>query len=76
MIYVAAGTRIFFAHGNIDFRNGIDGLAGVCRRVLEKDPFNGGYFVFKNRSGTQLRILHFDGLGFFLCIRRFSEGSM
>ncbi len=76
MIHITAGSKIYFAHESIDFRQGIDGLANTCRRVIERDPFNGAFFVFKNRSGTQLRILHYDGIGFWLCMRRFSKGHI
>ena len=33
-----------------DFRKGIDGLAGLCRKVLQADPFDGTVFIFRNRK--------------------------
>jgi hypothetical protein len=38
--------RIFVAIEAVDFRKGIDGLTGVCRRILKADPFSGYFFVF------------------------------
>jgi transposase len=60
----------------IDFRNGIDGLAALCKRVLEEDPFSGTLFVFRNRRGTALKLLCYDGLGFWLITRRLSQGHL
>jgi len=49
-----------------DFRKGIDGLVGLCRKVLQVDPFGGTVFIFRNRKGTSIKILLYDGQGFSL----------
>src|SRR4029453_9788573 len=53
---------------------GIDGLAAVCRRVLGDNPLSGAVYVFRNRAGTALKILCYDGQGFWLCTKRLSQG--
>jgi transposase len=75
MIQITPQMRILLAVEPVDFRNGIDGLAGVCRRVLEDDPFSGTLFVFCNRRRTALKILTYDGQGFWLFQKRLSEGK-
>ena len=67
MIALAPQMRILVAVKPVDFRNGIDGLGGVCRRELERDPLSGSVFVFRNRRGTAVKILVYDGQGFWLC---------
>src|ERR1700677_55333 len=57
-----------------DFRRGIDGLARLCQDTLEHDPFVGAVFVFRNRKGTALKLLMYDGQGFWLCHKRLSQG--
>ncbi|KPA18429.1 transposase IS66, partial [Candidatus Magnetomorum sp. HK-1] len=57
----------------VDFRKGIDGLAGICRKLLT-DPFSGHIFVFRNRTCTAIKILVYDGQGFWLCQKRLSKG--
>ena len=74
MIQITPHMRILVAIEPIDFRAGIDGLAGACRRRLEADPFSGCLFVFSNRARTAIKILVYDGQGFWLCQKRFSSG--
>jgi transposase len=57
-----------------DFRRGIDGLARLCQDTLQQDPFAGAVFVFRNRRGTALKVLTYDGQGFWLCHKRLSRG--
>lgn len=74
MIQITPHIRIFLYPEPVDFRKGIDGLASVCRRVLEMDPFSGSMFIFRNKRGTTLKILLYDGQGFWLFIKRLSKG--
>jgi len=74
MIQVTPQMRILVAVEAVDFRKGIDGLARVCQERLQSDPFSGWVFVFRNRSGTGVKILVYDGRGFWLCQKRLSSG--
>jgi transposase len=75
MLQLSASTRIFVCLTPVDCRKGIDGLAAVCRNQLQQDPFQGILFVFRNRAKTTLRLLVYDGQGFWLCTKRLSEGK-
>lgn len=75
MIQITPQMRIFVALEVVDFRKGIDGLCGLCRSVLKKDPFTGAVFVFRNRRRTALKILVYDGQGYWLCHKRLSKGK-
>ena len=74
MIQVTPHMRILVAVEPADFRRGIDGLARQCRDELHEDPFSGCLFVFRNRRGTAIKCLVYDGGGFWLCQRRLSTG--
>jgi len=74
MLSLTPQMRILVAVEAIDFRNGIDGLAGICRNQFQKDPLSGCVFVFRNRRGTSLKVLVYDGQGFWLCQKRLSKG--
>ena len=74
MIAITPHMRILCATGPVDFRKGIDSLASVCRKVLCADPFSGYLFVFVNKKRTSIKILVYDGQGFWLCQKRLSKG--
>lgn len=74
MIQITAQMRLLVAVEPTDFRRGIDGLVRVCREVMQADPFSGTVFVFRNRRGTAVKVLVYDGQGFWLCQKRLSEG--
>ena len=73
MMAVTAQTRVFVCVPAVDFRKGIDGLARVCRDLLASDPFSGAMFVFRNRRATAIKILAYDGQGYWLCQKRLSH---
>jgi hypothetical protein len=55
---------------------GIDSLVALCRNQFNQEPFDGTLFVFRNRMGTSLKLLVYDGQGFWLCQKRFSQGKI
>jgi transposase len=74
MIAITPQMRILLAIEPVDFRKGIDGLVAVCRQALQSDPFAGAVFVFRSRNRRALKLLAYDGQGFFLCQKRLSQG--
>ncbi|MGC9371600.1 MAG: IS66 family insertion sequence element accessory protein TnpB [Paracoccaceae bacterium] len=76
MVQLTPQSRIFVALQPADFRRGIDGLAALCRAQLAEDPFSGALFVFRNRRATALKLLCYDGQGFWLCHKRLSQGRL
>ena len=74
MLQITPHMKILVAVEPADFRRGIDGLAQLCREKLQDDPFTGTVFVFRNRRGTALKVLMYDGQGFWLCHKRLSQG--
>lgn len=75
MIQLTPQMRILVAVEAVDFRRGIDGLSRVCRQVMGADPFSGWVFVFRNRRRTAIKVLVYDGQGFWLCCKRLSKGK-
>lgn len=75
MIQVTPQMRIFVAVEPADFRKGIDGLCRMCRDLGGADPFSGALFIFRNRRGTSVKILAYDGQGFWLAQKRLSQGK-
>ena len=74
MLQIGPQQKVYGAVEPVDFRKGIDGLAAVCRRALGDNPLSGALYVFRNRTGTTLKILCYDGQGYWLCTKRLSQG--
>ena len=74
MLQITPPMRILVAVEPADFRKGMDGLARQCKELLQEDPFQGTVFVFRNRRGTAIKVLVYDGQGFWLCHKRLSSG--
>lgn len=75
MIQVTPQMRLLVVVAPVDFRRGIDGLCRLCREMLSVDPFSGTVFVFRNRTGTSIKLLAYDGQGYRLCQKRLSAGK-
>jgi transposase len=74
LIQITPQLRILVAVEAIDGRKGIDSLAQLCREKLDADPFSGCLFIFRSRSAKSIRILAYDGQGFWLATKRLSKG--
>ena len=68
------GKRIYLACGVTDMRKAIDGLAALVEGNFRLDPFGGAFFVFCNRNRDRLKILEWDGDGFWLYLKRLEKG--
>lgn len=67
---IPAEVPIFLWTEPVDMRKSFDGLTGVAREHLGKDPDRGGLFVFVNRRGNRLKMIWLDGLGYCLLYKR------
>lgn len=76
MLQITPQHQLFIAIEPVNFNNGIDGIKAICQRQWEVDPFHGHVFIFRNRKGTSIKLLSYDGNGFWLCQKRFSAGKL
>lgn len=74
LIQITPQLRILVAVEAIDGRKGIDSIAQLCRDQLDADPFSGCLFIFRSRRGTSIKLLAYDGQGFWLATKRLSKG--
>jgi transposase len=69
-----SGKRVYLACGPTDMRKQINGLMAIVETGFELNPFDGALFVFCNRSRDRIKILEWDGDGFWLYFKRLEKG--
>lgn len=75
MLSLAGELRIYVYTPVTDMRKGINGLSGIVRSEFAGDPTDGSLYLFINRRRDRLKILHFDGGGFWLYYRVLESGT-
>jgi transposase len=74
MFGLGPATKIYIAVESVDMRKGFDGLYGLVRDRLGKDPMSGHLFLFTNRGRSRLKALVWDGSGLWVCAKRLEKG--
>ena len=75
MLNPVNGMKIFVYTHATDMRKGFDGLSGIVRGALQADPADGSLFLFINRRRDRMKLLHFDGGGYWLYYRLLEAGT-
>ncbi|MFH1416747.1 MAG: IS66 family insertion sequence element accessory protein TnpB [Planctomycetota bacterium] len=75
MLNVPATVPIFLCTQPTDMRKGFDGLSGIVRSAFGADPLDGSLYLFINRRRDRMKILHFDGGGYWLYYRLLEAGT-
>jgi transposase len=75
MLSIPPTVPIFVYTQPTDLRKGFDGLSGIVRQEFRADPLDGSLFLFVNRRRDRLKILHFDGTGFWLYYKLLEAGT-
>ncbi len=69
MLQITPRMRILVAVKAVDFRKGIDSLAELCRAKLSANPLSRSLFVFRSRRAASIKVLVYDGPGFWLATK-------
>ena len=75
MLSVSSAYRYYLYRGQADMRKSFDGLSGMVRNELQKDPLSGEVFIFINKRRNQVKILLWEGDGFSLYYKRLEKGT-
>lgn len=65
--------RVYLASGKTDMRKSINGLAALVEERFHLNPMDEALFVFCNRNRDRLKILEWDGDGFWLYFKRLEK---
>jgi len=74
MIPLPLGTKIWLVAGITDMRNGFNGLATKVQTALKDDLMSGHVFIFRARSGSQVKLPWSTGDGLCLMSKRLERG--
>lgn len=75
MLTLSAAYRYFLYREQTDMRKGMDGLSGLVREGMKRDPLSGEIFIFFNRRRNQVKLLHWERDGFSIYYKRLERGS-
>jgi len=70
----ATGKKVYLACGRTDMRKSINGLAAIVEGNFKLNVFDDALFVFCNRNRDRMKILEWDGDGFWLYFKRLEKG--
>lgn len=74
MFGLGSATKVFVGVEPTDMRKNFEGLYGLVRDAMGKDPLSGHLFLFANKTRTRLKILFWDGSGLWVCAKRLEKG--
>ena len=74
MIPLPSRTEIWLVAGITDMRNGFNGLAAKVQTALKDNPISSHVFIFRGRSGSQVKLLWSTGDGLCLLTKRLERG--
>jgi transposase len=67
-------VRVFAYPEAVDLRKGYDGLYGLVKMGLGRDPLSGDLFLFSNRRRHACKVLVWDGTGLCIFQKRLERG--
>ena len=76
MINFSNDIKVMIAIEPIDFRAGINRLAAIAQEVFSREVVKGVLFAFKNRRRTDIKLILYDGSGYFMGHKRLSKGKL
>ena len=75
MFCLNSSHRYHLYRGACDMRKSFNGLSGLVRNELGRDPASGEVFVFLNRRRTLIKLLHWEAGGYVLYYKRLEQGT-
>ena len=67
--------RFFLYRRPTDMRKSFDGLSGVIASILQQNPLSGAVYVFINKRRDRIKLLLWDGDGFWIFYKRLERGT-
>jgi transposase len=75
MLSFPGSLKVFIALDPCDMRAGMNTLHALVADKLKEDARSGALFVFTNKRGRLIKVLYWDGTGFWLMSKRLEAGT-
>ena len=75
MLDFSGSTTVYLACGVTVLRKSYTGLAAIIKLKFHLDPYSRCMFAFCNRRRTLIKILQWDGSGFWILMKRLDRNS-
>ncbi|MDA0660432.1 MAG: IS66 family insertion sequence element accessory protein TnpB [Planctomycetota bacterium] len=75
MLSTPSNIQIFVYVAAMDMRKGFDGLSGIVRAEMRRDPMDGSMYLFINKRRDRMKILLFADGGYWLYYRLLEAGT-
>ena len=76
MLSLPVNAKLYFYTGACDMRRGYNGLSGLVRSVLGRDPADGSIYCFVNKRRDRIKLLCFEGDGYAVYYKVLAQGTM
>jgi transposase len=70
-----SGLKVFVYSEAIDMRAGFGKLQALVTEKMKANLFEGNLFLFLGKNPRRAKMLHFDGTGLILIVKRLDRGS-
>ena len=67
--------KFYFYQKSTDMRKGFNGLSGLVRSGMQRNPLSGEIFIFVNKRRNMMKLLHWQAGGFVLYFKRLEQGT-
>lgn len=74
MLPISSQSRFFLYVQPADMRKSFDSLQGIVNNHLNRDALSGEVYIFINKRRDRIKLLVWDGNGFWLLYKRLEKG--
>lgn len=67
--------HVYLSANATDLRKSIDGYAAIVAGEFQLDPFSNSLFIFCNRQRNKVKMIYWDGNGFWLLFKRLEKNK-
>ena len=75
MLTFNGNLKVYVSLESCDMRKSFNGLSEIARNVIKVDPTSGAVFLFTNKRRNLIKLLYWDGTGYWCVAKRLQRGT-